>query len=225
MKCDNEFLKQFSKNLDNLDLLTTFDRNIESEIKNEYRQDALKMIEVFPYYVIDKLHPMWIVKRLEKYSDCCRLTLSNKIITSLKHYAGYLSDKSCNEKRSVCCCPGSCLNQFIVDWPVMTGKTRFKSSSWKQLHTMRWERIECLIGCLEKECPDVSLADVYFADWNQMDEPSQRRALNWIAHKMTPEKGYDFIRSVKSIDANKCIKRHVCADTILEFLMVEEYRI
>ncbi len=222
----SEFINQFSNLLHTYENANINANHKECQRIREFTVKTLKMIDAYPFYVIENIHPEWIRQKLESFNNCCRSKL-------LKSIAEYDSVKVRNIVKSfqfkttgTCirnCCHNSTLTKLIDGWPIMTSRTRFSNSSWKQLPFMKWERIEYLVQCLKKKYPGTSLAELYYCEWNQMRQSDKNTALIWLEHKLMPDQGRLFVEQIKSMPHIKNRTNNYC-DSILQKVMVGGFK-
>lgn len=187
----NPFLQHFRHVLQVLDAPSWHSIETKSAADEWFalRLKAHAMMDAFPRYVVEKIHPERVVRSLEKYESRFNCDLPAGLIHTLRSAAldvrewnEYLSDiLNLISRHPV-------FKKCVSHLPVMTDWFRFPDADWKYLPFLNWDRLQRLDEAFKKWLPGFSPGSFYRAQWLLLPGKTKYTCLRWIRYKMHPEK-------------------------------------
>ncbi|MGB3975094.1 MAG: hypothetical protein WBM02_01780 [bacterium] len=221
---NNKYLHHFRNKIRALDTnLHVFNKNnSEEEERFTARLELYSMMESFPIYMLEKIHPEQVFLCLERiltnfqpnqperFSQADHSTLLNA-----RNWNRFIRENICLQLDHFL------LKELISQFPVMTDWYRFPSVNWKYLPFMNWEKVILLQTLIQQEVGKFYLGEFFQKEWILLPDNIQNISLTWIRFKMQPGIFQQFEQSVK--DENVMIEEHIHrkALKVLGFVMAE----
>ncbi len=169
---------------------------VSDEEKFALRVKLYSMMESFPIYVLEKIHPEQVFLYLENNS-LKKVSEFSIHLYQLIHSVNVNFETWNRFIREYICCQlnHKHLKVMISQFPVMTDWHRFPSVNWKYLPFMSWEKISSLKKCIQQSIGDYSLGIFYRKEWIKLPEKIQKTCMTWLRFKMQP-KSYQIFENI-----------------------------
>jgi hypothetical protein len=218
----NPFLQHFRQVLCTLDPSSGRLNDTKSAADDwfAFRLKAFEMIDAFPYYVVEKIHPERIIRSLETYRDRYDFDPPDGFFQTLRAASQHVSKwNDCLSDITDLISSQPVLTKRISNLPVMTDWFRFPDADWIYLPFLNWNSFDQLDDAFTHYLPGFSPAAFYRTQWLQLPEITRKKCRIWIRHKMHPEKYPVFERCLLKKSSN--MNRHMIqnAENVLKTVM------